>query len=198
MRRELPHPGATLDAFEIWDGYRYQAFSTINTARGQLAFLPSPASGARPRRGPDPDREGHRHRAPALQAHPHQCCLGRARADRRGPARAGPVDAAHRPARAAPGRTPRRCATGCCTSPPASPAANARCSCAWPSTGPGRSRSPGPSPVYGTSRSRPDRQHHRDPTSQRSRRHRTPRRRPPCSDPKSDIRKINNGQPGRY
>ena len=38
VRRELPHPGATLDAFEIRDGYRYQAFIT-NTARGQLAFL---------------------------------------------------------------------------------------------------------------------------------------------------------------
>ena len=38
VRRELPHPGATLDAFENRDGYRYQAFTT-NTARGQLAFL---------------------------------------------------------------------------------------------------------------------------------------------------------------
>ena len=38
VRRELPHPGATLDVFEIRDGYRYQAFTT-NTSRGQLAFL---------------------------------------------------------------------------------------------------------------------------------------------------------------
>ena len=38
VRRELPHPGATLNAFEIRDGYRYQAFTT-NTRRGQLAFL---------------------------------------------------------------------------------------------------------------------------------------------------------------
>ena len=38
VRRELPHPGATLDAFEVRDGYRYQAFIT-NTPRGQLAFL---------------------------------------------------------------------------------------------------------------------------------------------------------------
>ncbi len=38
VRRELPHPGATLDAFEIRDGFRYQAFTT-NTGRGQLAFL---------------------------------------------------------------------------------------------------------------------------------------------------------------
>ena len=45
--RELPHPGATLDTFEIHDGYRYQAFTT-NTGRGQLAFLPSTAPRARP------------------------------------------------------------------------------------------------------------------------------------------------------
>jgi len=38
VRRELPHPGATLDAFEIRDGYRYQGFTT-NTRSGQLAFL---------------------------------------------------------------------------------------------------------------------------------------------------------------
>ncbi len=38
VRRELPHPGATLDAFEIRDGYRYQAFTT-NTRTGQLALL---------------------------------------------------------------------------------------------------------------------------------------------------------------
>ncbi len=38
VRRELPHPGATLDAFEMRDGYRYQAFTT-NTPSGQLSFL---------------------------------------------------------------------------------------------------------------------------------------------------------------
>ena len=38
VRRELPHPGAQLDAFEVRDGYRYQAFTT-NTSRGQAAFL---------------------------------------------------------------------------------------------------------------------------------------------------------------
>jgi len=38
VRRELPHPGATLYAFEIRDGYRYQACTT-NTRSGQLAFL---------------------------------------------------------------------------------------------------------------------------------------------------------------
>ena len=38
VRRELPHPGATLDAVGIRDGYRYQAFTT-NTTSGQTAFL---------------------------------------------------------------------------------------------------------------------------------------------------------------
>jgi Transposase DDE domain group 1 len=38
VRRERPHPGAQLDAFEHRDGYRYQAMAT-NTPVGQLAFL---------------------------------------------------------------------------------------------------------------------------------------------------------------
>jgi hypothetical protein len=38
VRRERPHPGAQLDAFEHRDGYRYQAMAT-NTRVGQLAFL---------------------------------------------------------------------------------------------------------------------------------------------------------------
>ena len=38
VRRELPHFGATLEAFEIRVGYRYQAWTT-NTRSGQLAFL---------------------------------------------------------------------------------------------------------------------------------------------------------------
>jgi hypothetical protein len=38
VRRERPHPGAQLDAFEHRDGYRYQAMTT-NTTVGQLAFL---------------------------------------------------------------------------------------------------------------------------------------------------------------
>jgi Transposase DDE domain group 1 len=37
-RRERPHPGAQLDAFEERDGWRYQCLAT-DTARGQLAFL---------------------------------------------------------------------------------------------------------------------------------------------------------------
>ena len=38
VRRERPHPGAQLDAFEHRDGWRYQAMTT-NTTVGQLAFL---------------------------------------------------------------------------------------------------------------------------------------------------------------
>ena len=38
VRRERPHPGAQLDAFEHRDGYRYTAFAT-DTARGQPAHL---------------------------------------------------------------------------------------------------------------------------------------------------------------
>lgn len=38
VRRERPHPGAQLDAFEERDGWRYQTFAT-NTPTGQLQFL---------------------------------------------------------------------------------------------------------------------------------------------------------------
>lgn len=38
VRRERPHPGAQLDAFEERDGWRYQTFTT-NTKAGQTAFL---------------------------------------------------------------------------------------------------------------------------------------------------------------
>jgi hypothetical protein len=38
VRRERPHPGAQLDAFEERDGWRYQCFAT-DTPAGQLAFL---------------------------------------------------------------------------------------------------------------------------------------------------------------
>jgi hypothetical protein len=38
VRRERPHPGAQLDAFEHHDGWRYQCLAT-DTGVGQLAFL---------------------------------------------------------------------------------------------------------------------------------------------------------------
>jgi len=103
VRRELPHPGATLDAFEIRDGYRYQAFTT-STATGQLAFLEARHRAHarvedRIRTGKDTGLG-----PPALPTRPHQRHLGRARPDRRGPARLRPVDAAHTGARASPRR----------------------------------------------------------------------------------------------
>lgn len=42
VRREKPHPGASLTLFEAHDGWRYQAFATNTTttgAKGQLGFL---------------------------------------------------------------------------------------------------------------------------------------------------------------
>jgi len=99
----------------------------------------SKAPRARPGRRPDPDRQGHRPRAPAVPAPENQRSLDRARADR-----------------------PRRCATGCCAPQPGSPADSAKCSCAWPNTGPGHWPSPKPSPACGKSRSRPDSQRHRN------------------------------------
>ena len=70
----------------------------------------------------------------------------------------------------------------CSPSPPASPVANARCSFAWPSTGPSQSLHR----AYGRSRSLPDSQHHRHaPLIQRSRRHRTARRQPTLRAPPS-------------
>jgi hypothetical protein len=38
VRRERPHPGATISVFEAHDGWRYQCLAT-DTGRGQLAFL---------------------------------------------------------------------------------------------------------------------------------------------------------------
>ena len=58
VRREPPHPGATLDAFEIRDGYRYQAFTPNTPAdssrSSKSATAPTPASktGSGPGRTP--------------------------------------------------------------------------------------------------------------------------------------------------
>jgi len=46
VRRERPHPGAQLDAFEERGGYCYQVFAT-NTTVGQLAFLDARRAHAR-------------------------------------------------------------------------------------------------------------------------------------------------------
>ncbi len=40
VRRELPHPGATLDASEIRDGFRYQAFTARSPERSSTGPAP--------------------------------------------------------------------------------------------------------------------------------------------------------------
>lgn len=71
-------------------------------------------------------------------------------------------------------QNPRRCATGCYTPPPGSPADSAKCSCAWPSTGPGHSRSPERSNACGSFRSGPDGQHHHRPPAPKAHGHTGP------------------------
>ncbi len=71
VRREHPHPGATLDALPDprripVSGVHHQHPRRTTTVSGR------PAPGPRTGQGPDPDRQGHRYRAPALPAHPHQ------------------------------------------------------------------------------------------------------------------------------
>jgi len=162
VRREHPHPGATLDAFEIRDGYRYQAF-TINTPGGQLPFLDARHRAHarvedRIRTGKDTGI-GH---LPSRHSHVNEVWVELAliAADLHAPAQTMLLtDRA-----TCTGPNPRRCATGCSTSPPGLRRASARSSCAWPSTGPGPSRWQKRSPAYRRSRSRPDSQHHRTPT----------------------------------
>ena len=63
MRRERPHPGAQLDAFEEVDSWRYTAFAT-DTRVGQLARLD--AATARTPGFQDRNRRAERHRAGPL------------------------------------------------------------------------------------------------------------------------------------
>ena len=143
VRRERPHPGAQLDAFEERDGWRYTAFAT-DTPIGQLAYLDA------------------RHRAHARVEDRIRCAkdtgLGHF------PSRAFAINAAWltvvmlavdliawtqtpAPARRTwPRPNRRRCATGCCTSPPASPAGSAGPGCAFNGPGPGPTNWPPRSP----------------------------------------------------
>ena len=162
VRREHPHPGATLDAFEIRDGYRYQTFTT-NTARGQLAFLEVRHRAHarvedRIRTGKDtgighlPSRHSHINEvwvelaliAADLLALTQSMLL----TDQPDLHRAEPKTLRYRLLHMELG----------------SPADNAKSSGAWLSTGPGPSRWQKRSPARGRSRSRPDNQHHRTPT----------------------------------
>lgn len=59
VRREGPHAGAHLDAFEERDGWRYTAFATEHSRRATCPPRCTPPR-ARPGGGPHPHREGHR------------------------------------------------------------------------------------------------------------------------------------------
>jgi hypothetical protein len=80
VRRELLHPGATLDAFEIRGAcrnYRHQAFTT-NIARGQFAFMQGRhRAPARVKEERIADWEGHRQRhLPSRHNHINQVWAG--------------------------------------------------------------------------------------------------------------------------
>ena len=143
VRRERPHPGAQLDAFEERDGWRYTAFAT-DTRVGQLARLDA------------------RHRAHARVE--DRSAAPRTPASiisRRGSSRStppgwswtcSPSTSSPGPGTCSctaiwPGQSRRRCATGCSTSPPDSPADSAESGCAFnaPGRGPAtwQPRSPG-------------------------------------------------------
>src|SRR4051812_10607870 len=91
VRRERPHPGAQLDAFEERDGWRYTAFAT-DTRVGQLAALDA-RHRARPSRGPYPHREGHRPRPLPVPVVPNQHRLADRRHAGRRPDRRDPAPA---------------------------------------------------------------------------------------------------------
>jgi len=189
VRRELPHPGLALDAFEIRDGYRYQVFTT-NMPSGQLAFLRSPVPGARPvedriRTGKDtgigylPSRHNHINQvwlelaliAADLLALSQSMLL----TDQPVLHRAEPTTPRYRLLHVTDRIT----------------VVNARCSCAWPNTGPGRSPWPKRSLACGRSRFLPDSQYHRHaPLIRRSRRHRTRAGSRRCAHPRRPTFKI--------
>jgi CubicO group peptidase (beta-lactamase class C family) len=97
---------------------------------------------------------------------------------------------------------PKTLRTGCCTSPPASPAANGECPCASPNTGHGGTNWPQPSPASPPSHNRyaSDRQPHRCPPRPENPEQPAPADRPQPRARKPDSRceptnKINNSGP---
>ncbi len=89
VRREHPHPGASLTLFEAADGWRYQAFVT-NTTTGQVGFLEARHRAHavhKQSRRPDPGRQGHRPVPVPLPRVQHQPSLVGRRGDRRRPDR---------------------------------------------------------------------------------------------------------------
>ncbi len=141
VRREHPHPGAQLSLFEEGDGWRYQPFAT-NTPTGQLAHLE-----ARHRATPELKTASGTRKTPALPGCHHET----SRSTPRGAPRS------HSPPTSWPGYdyspctgrwpppNPKRCATGCSTSPPDSSTA--------PDADGYASRTPGPGPTHSPPRS---------------------------------------------
>jgi len=137
-RREKPHPGAQLSLFEHTDGWRYQLFAT-NTSGHTVQFLEA-------RHRPHARVEdsircakqtgiGHLPSA-SIQINRAWCLAATIAADLlcwlRLLCLEGPW----------PRRSPRPCATGCCTPPPVSSAANANEPSRSRAAGPGPTRSP--------------------------------------------------------
>ena len=101
VRRERPHPGAQLDAFEA---RRLPLPSRVHQHPKRVDPVPGgPAPRPRPGRGPDPLRQGHRHRPLPIQGAGDQRRLAGDVVDRDGPAGLGPDHAPRRP-RTGPGR----------------------------------------------------------------------------------------------
>ena len=129
-RKERPHPGAQLRLTDV-DGHRITAFAT-NTRRWPAARPGVAASSPGPRRGPDPQRQGHRLDQPAVARLRPEPDLVRPGRPRRRTDRLDATARLHRP-RGDAGGSPSGSATGSSPSPPNSPApADASCSTSPP------------------------------------------------------------------
>ena len=190
MRRELPHPGLALDAFEIRDGYRYQVSSPPTRPAGswrssEARYRAHARVEDRIRTGKDtgigylPSRHNHINQvwlelaliAADLLALSQSMLL----TDQPVLHRAEPTTPRYRLLHVTDRIT----------------VVNARCSCAWPNTGPGRSPWPKRSLACGRSRFLPDSQYHRHaPLIRRSRRHRTRAGSRRCAHPRRPTFKI--------
>ena len=134
VRRERPHPGAQLSLFEEADGWRYQAVAT-NTRVGQLAFLEARhRAHARVEDRIRHAKDSGLGRFPSREFAINQAWLQVVTARRRPDRLAAPARPARHLSRRA---SRRRCATGSCTSPPASPAAPGDDGYGCPRPGPG-------------------------------------------------------------
>ena len=150
LRKERPHPGAQL-RFTDADGMRVTAFIT-DTAPG-VDRWPARRPGAaapstRPRRGPHPRSQGHRTGQPARATTSTPTPPGSKSSWPQPISSPGPSSSDSPATPRSPAARSPPSATGCCTSPPASPAAPANYGYAStpPGGGPQRSRPPGRHP----------------------------------------------------